>query len=181
MADLLSAVTRDRALRAVTALRAAGQTVGTAESLTAGLCCAALTTVAGSSAVVRGGLVVYATELKASLAGVPAAVLDRFGPVSEPTARHLAVGASERTGSDWGVALTGVAGPDPQAGQPPGTVWVAVHGGAGSRSTGSRDGDGRGGDGTTCARLDCAGGRDAIRDQAVAGALEMLLARLGEQ
>ena len=165
---LLPARTLERANEAVALLKNAGQTVATAESLTAGLCCAALTTVAGSSAVVRGGMIVYATDLKASLGGVPRDVLEQWGPVSEPTASYLAVGASERTDSDWGIALTGVAGPAPQDGHPPGTVWVAVH---------TRTGVAK----TTCALLGCHGSRDEIRAQAVDGALEMIVRRLREQ
>ncbi|MFV0534932.1 MAG: CinA family protein [Cumulibacter sp.] len=164
MNDLLTSSTLATAAETITALREGAQSVGTAESLTAGLCAAALTTISGASAVVRGGLIVYATPLKASLAGVPEDVLRQHGPVSEPTARYLGIGASERTGSDWGVGLTGVAGPDPQDGHPPGTVYVAVHG---ARST-------------VVERLRCEGDRREIRDQAVAGALQLLLRRLRE-
>ena len=167
MPELLSGQTLGRAAEAVGLLKDAAQTVATAESLTAGLCCAALTTIAGSSAVVRGGLIVYAADLKGSLAGVPQDVLERCGPVSEPTARHLARGASDRTNSDWGVALTGVAGPDWQDGHPPGTVWVAVHGRLGSG-------------GTTTELIGCAGERGQIRDEAVDAALRMLIDRLRE-
>ncbi|RIQ34830.1 CinA family protein [Jiangella rhizosphaerae] len=107
-------------------LIARGLTVAAAESLTGGLVCAALTSVPGSSAVVRGGVVVYATELKASLAGVPVAVLSADGPVAASTAAAMAGGVRQRLGADVGLATTGVAGPDPQDGHPPGTVHVAV-------------------------------------------------------
>ena len=109
-------------------LTAAGQTVAVAESLTAGLVGAALTEVAGSSAVFRGGLLVYATDLKASLAGVPRALLDEHGAVSVRTAEALAEGVRVRLGATYGLALTGVAGPDPQEGHPPGTLHIAVAG-----------------------------------------------------
>lgn len=109
-------------------LAAAGATVAVAESLTAGLLGASITEVAGSSAVFRGGLQVYATDLKASLAGVDPQVLAEHGAVSEQTALALAAGVRERLGADYGVALTGVAGPDGQQGHPPGTVHVAVAG-----------------------------------------------------
>lgn len=165
MAEQLRGDTLSLAGEVVQTLVAIAETVSTAESLTAGLCCAALTTVSGSSAVVRGGLIVYATDLKHSLGDVPMATLDRFGPVSEPTAAHLARGASARTGSDWGVSLTGVAGPASQDGHRPGTVWVGVHGY----------------DKTTTRLLDCRGDRTEIRDQAVAEALRMLLERAREQ
>jgi nicotinamide-nucleotide amidase len=114
------------AVAAVRGLIAAGRTVAAAESLTGGLVCAALTSVPGSSAVVRGGVVVYATELKASLAGVPPAVLAADGPVAAATAAAMADGVRLRLGADIGLATTGVAGPDPQDGHLPGTVHVAV-------------------------------------------------------
>ena len=115
-------------------LAAVGHTVAVAESLTAGLVGATLTEVAGSSAVFRGGVQVYATDLKASLAGVPQAVLDEHGAVSAVTAEALAAGVRARLGATYGLALTGVAGPDPQEGHPPGTVHVAVAGPGGTVS-----------------------------------------------
>ena len=110
------------------ALRKRDETVATAESLTGGLVAALLTSVPGSSAVVRGGLVVYATELKAELAGVDAAALAEHGPVHPLIAARLADGARVRCGATWGIGLTGVAGPDPQDGIEPGVVHVAVSG-----------------------------------------------------
>jgi nicotinamide-nucleotide amidase len=118
-------------------LAARGQTVAVAESLTAGLAGAALTEVPGSSAVFRGGVQVYATDLKVRLAGVPPHLLDEHGAVSPQTAAAMADGVRGACGADWGLALTGVAGPGSQQGQPPGTVHVAVagpHGEAGGRS-----------------------------------------------
>lgn len=114
------------AAEVVRGLITAGRTVATAESLTGGLVCAALTSVPGSSAVVRGGVVVYATELKATLAGVPEAVLAADGPVAASTAAAMADGVRVRLGASVGLATTGVAGPDPQNGHPPGTVHVAM-------------------------------------------------------
>lgn len=111
---------------AVTALRGRGWTLGTAESLTAGLLAATIADVPGASAVLRGGLVVYATDLKHTLAGVPPEVLDRHGAVSAETARALAAGAALRCGADVGVSLTGVAGPDRQEGRPVGTVYAGL-------------------------------------------------------
>jgi nicotinamide-nucleotide amidase len=108
------------------ALLARGETVATAESLTAGLVGAALTEISGSSATYRGGLIVYATELKASLAGVPVALLAERGPVDPDVAAAMASGARDRLGADWGVALTGVAGPDRQDDKPVGLVYLAV-------------------------------------------------------
>lgn len=105
-----------------------GSTVATAESLTAGLLTAVLTEVPGASAVVRGGLVVYATALKHTLAGVPTALLDSVGPVHPEVALALAEGARHRCGATYGLGLTGVAGPAPQDGHPVGTVHVALSG-----------------------------------------------------
>lgn len=112
----------------VASLERAGQTVAVAESLTAGLVGAAITEVPGSSAVFRGGVQVYATDLKRTLAGVPQAVLDEHGAVSPQTAAALAEGVRDRLGATYGLGLTGVAGPDPQEGHPPGTLHLAVAG-----------------------------------------------------
>jgi len=112
-------------------LAARGQTVAVAESLTGGLLAARLTERPGASATFRGGLVVYATDLKASLADVPADVLAGDGAVSESAALALAEGARFRLGADWGIGVTGVAGPDSQDGKPVGTVFLAVVGPSG--------------------------------------------------
>ncbi|WP_329789661.1 CinA family protein [Lentzea sp. DG1S-22] len=112
----------------VALLKARGQTVATAESLTAGLLCATIVDTPGASAVVRGGLIVYATELKHVLAGVDQRLLDEHGAVHPDVAVQLAEGARTRCGSDWGIGLTGVAGPDPQDGVAPGTVHIGLSG-----------------------------------------------------
>lgn len=104
----------------------AGVTLAFCESLTAGLAAATVASVPGASAVLRGGLVTYATELKETLAGVPHSVLAHHGPVSPETARAMAEGARRVCGADYGVSLTGVAGPDPQDGHPVGEVWIGV-------------------------------------------------------
>ena len=122
-------------------LRSAELTVATAESLTGGLLAAVLTETPGASAVVRGGLVVYATDLKATVAGVDAAMLDERGPVDPDVAVALADGARRVCGAQVGVGLTGVAGPDPQDGQPVGTVFVAVTGRGTSLVTARRPAD----------------------------------------
>jgi nicotinamide-nucleotide amidase len=103
-------------------------TVATAESLTGGLVGSTLTDVPGISAVYRGGVIVYATDLKATLAGVPEDLLAAVGPVHADTASALAMGVRERLGAVYGLATTGVAGPDPQAGIEAGTVYVAAAG-----------------------------------------------------
>ena len=104
----------------------AGVTLAFCESLTAGLAAATVASVPGASAVLRGGLVTYATELKETLAGVPHDVLAACGPVSPETARAMAEGARRTCRADYGVSLTGVAGPDSQDGHPVGEVWVGV-------------------------------------------------------
>ncbi|MFN2539667.1 MAG: CinA family nicotinamide mononucleotide deamidase-related protein [Mycobacteriales bacterium] len=105
-----------------------GQTVAVAESLTGGTLAAALSERPGSSTTFRGGMVVYATDLKESLAGVPGPLLAASGAVSADTAAALASGVRERLDATWGLACTGVAGPDEQEGKPVGTVFLAVSG-----------------------------------------------------
>ncbi|MGZ4507898.1 MAG: CinA family protein [Blastococcus sp.] len=140
-----------------------GETVAAAESLTAGLFCATLADVPGASATLRGGVVVYATDLKTTLADVPAGVLADHGPVSPQTAAALADGVRARCAAAWGVGLTGVAGPDPVDGHGPGRVYVGIAG------------DG----GTDVSELDLPGDRAAVRAAAVEAAMRALLARLG--
>jgi nicotinamide-nucleotide amidase len=112
----------------LTELRRRGETLAAAESLTGGLLSATIVNVPGASTVFRGALIVYATDLKQSLAGVDAALLAERGPVDPDVALALARGALAKCGARWGVATTGVAGPDPQDGVPVGTVFVAVAG-----------------------------------------------------
>lgn len=118
----------DAAGAAHRALLEAGATCATAESLTGGLVGAHLTAVPGSSATYRGGVVTYATDTKSSVLGVPEDLLAEHGAVHPDVAAHMARGVRSLTGSDFGVAVTGVAGPDPQDGQPVGTVYAAVAG-----------------------------------------------------
>ena len=115
------------------ALREHGSTVAVAESLTGGALCSALVDVPGASDVLRGSVTAYATGLKAELLGVDAGLLAQVGPVHPEVAAAMASGVRERLGADWGVATTGVAGPDPQDGHPPGAVHVAVAGPHGIR------------------------------------------------
>jgi nicotinamide-nucleotide amidase len=116
----------------IAALVSSATTLATAESLTGGWIGMALTGVPGASAVYRGGLITYATELKATLAGVSPETLASDGPVAPTTAGELALGAARRCGADWGLAVTGVAGPDPQDGHPVGQVYVGICGPDGS-------------------------------------------------
>lgn len=104
---------------------AAGATVATAESLTGGLIAAMLTSVPGSSASVRGGIVSYVNEVKAELLGVSEDVLARQGAIDELVALQMARGALRELGSDVSVAVTGIAGPTgAEPGKPVGTVWI---------------------------------------------------------
>jgi len=118
------------------------ETVATCESLTGGLVLAELTSVPGSSVVVRGGLVTYATDLKTSLAGVPAALIAEHGVVSRAVVEAMAEGARAACGATWGIGLSGVAGPDAVDGLAPGTVCLGVAGPDGTISLQERfDGD----------------------------------------
>jgi nicotinamide-nucleotide amidase len=115
-------------VQVVSALSEQGRTVAVAESLTGGLVASTLVGVPGVSAVFRGGVVSYATDLKHRLLGVDAGLLERNGPVDPEVALQMARGVRDRLGADWGLATTGVAGPGPQDGVPAGRVFVAVVG-----------------------------------------------------
>ena len=154
----------DLARAAIELLIARGETIATAESLTGGLVAAALTSVPGSSAAVRGGIVSYATDVKADLLGVPADLLERHGAVDGAVAEAMAQGARERLGATTGVATTGVAGPDPAEGKPVGMVFVAVAGPGGLASR----------------QLALTGDREAIRAATVESVLGLLLGSLQE-
>ena len=108
------------------ALRDRGWTLAVAESLTGGLVAATVVEVPGASAVLRGAVVAYATDLKASVLGVDQELLAARGAVDPEVARQMAEGVRRQLRADVGLATTGVAGPDPQDGRPPGTVHVAV-------------------------------------------------------
>ena len=141
-----------------------GETVGCGESLTGGLVVSRLVDVPGASAIVRGGVVAYATPLKAALLGVDETLLASRGAVDAEVARQMSAGARRLLESDWGVATTGVAGPEPQDGMPVGCVFVAVAGPDGS---------------LVVERHDLAGGRSEIRSGAVDVALALLDRCLG--
>jgi nicotinamide-nucleotide amidase len=117
---------REMATEILRLLAENGETVAAAESLTGGLVAAALTDVPGSSKAFRGGVVAYATELKAELLGVDSDMLADHGPVYAPVAAAMADGVRKLLGATVGVATTGVAGPDPAVGFAPGTVHIAV-------------------------------------------------------
>jgi nicotinamide-nucleotide amidase len=149
---------------AVRLLIARGETIATAESLTGGLVAAALTSVPGASAAFRGGVVAYATDLKAAVLGVPDDLLERYGAVHPAVAEAMAEGARSRMWTTVGVATTGVAGPDPAGEKPVGTVFIAIAGPGG----------------TVCRELALSGDRAAIRRDTVASALNLLAGSLRE-
>ena len=156
---MVEAGTEGTAAEVVSLLRERGELLATAESLTGGLLSGAVTSVPGSSAAYVGGLVTHATELKVRLLGVPAQLVAEHGVVSAACARAMAAGAAEVTGAGWGLATTGVAGPDTQEGHPAGTVFVGLHG-PGERAE--------------VRRLDLCGDRAEIRAGTVAAALALL-------
>ncbi len=152
------------------ALLRAGVTVATAESLTGGLLGAALTTISGSSATYRGGVVAYATDAKASLLGVPSRLLAERGPVDADVALAMATGCRDAFGATYGIATTGVAGPTEQDGKPVGTVFVAI---VGPDDVGQAHG------GRVVRELLLRGNRQRIRQASVTTALDMLRRLLG--
>lgn len=147
------------ACRAAAALEQAGATVATAESLTGGLLGAAFTAVPGVSRAYRGGVIAYASDAKAALLGVPAETLRGHGAVAAATAAAMAQGARERLAATYGISTTGVAGPDPAEGKPPGTVHVGVAGPGAPRTV----------------LCELAGDRDQVRRSSCAAALRLLL------
>ncbi|MEW1871763.1 MULTISPECIES: CinA family protein [Streptomyces] len=162
------------AVDVVRLLTVSGGTLAVAESLTGGLVAAEITSVPGASKVFRGSVTAYATELKQRLLGVDATLLAERGAVDPQVAAQMAAGVREALGADWGVATTGVAGPDPQDGQTVGTVFVAVDG---PSRTGT--GSARGG---KVEHLRLNGDRAEIRMESVRSVLALLLTELaGEQ
>ena len=147
----------------VAELTARSETVAVAESLTGGLVVARLVGVPGASLVVRGGVVAYAADLKASLLGVDPALLARVGTVDAEVAAQMARGVRERLGATWGLATTGVAGPGPQEGHAAGTAYVAVA---------REDAD------CVVRRLDLPGDRTEVREATVTSVLGLLADRL---
>jgi nicotinamide-nucleotide amidase len=138
--------------------RARGWTLATAESCTGGLVAARLTSIPGSSAVVLGGIVAYANEVKERELGVPRVVLDEHGAVSAEAAAAMAAGVRERLGADVGVSVTGIAGPDGGTQEKPvGLVYLHVSSPEGEQAL----------------ELQMPGDRDAIRSRAAAAALHL--------
>jgi nicotinamide-nucleotide amidase len=139
-------------------LRDRGETIAVAESLTGGLLGARLTRIPGSSETFRGGVIAYATGLKHDLLGVAPEVLATDGAVSGPAAAAMATGVQTSLVSSYGLALTGVAGPDPQEGKDPGLVYV----GLATPAT------------TVVRELRLPGDRDRVRELAVTASLDLL-------
>jgi nicotinamide-nucleotide amidase len=142
-----------------------GETVATAESLTGGLLCGALVDEPGASQVVLGGVVAYAAAAKIALLRVDGGLVALRGTVDAEVAQQMARGVRDQLGASWGVATTGVAGPDPVDGKPAGTVFVAVSGPHESRVE----------------SLALAGDRSDVRQATVDAGLSLLLATLEEQ
>ncbi len=149
----------------VDALQSRGQSVTVAESCTGGLLGGALTAVAGSSAVFQRGWLTYADDAKEAELGVPRALLEAHGAVSEQVAEAMAIGARERSGADWALSVTGIAGPDGgRPDKPVGTVyfgWASVEG-----------------SGAVHRRQYARAGRAAVRAQSVRDALDLLRRQL---
>ncbi|MBN3933123.1 CinA family protein [Streptomyces verrucosisporus] len=162
--------TRQVTAQALKLLADRGQTVAAAESLTGGLVAAELTAAPGASATVRGSVTAYATEVKHEVLGVDEGLLRERGAVDAEVARQMAAGVRRVLGTDWGVATTGVAGPEPQDGKPVGLVYVAVAGPEGSG----------GGTRPVALRLDLDGDRAEIRDGSVRAVIQLLLSELME-
>ena len=155
--------------RLVAALVARGWTLGIAESLTGGALAAELVSVPGASATLLGGVVAYATPVKATLLGVDAALLDEHGPVHAEVAAQMATGVRDAVQiagrpADVGIATTGIAGPDSPDGQPVGTVHIGIATPDGLR--------------THVFRFD--GDRAAVRAQSVDAAIDAALMAMGE-
>ncbi|UYQ91313.1 CinA family nicotinamide mononucleotide deamidase-related protein [Chitinophaga horti] len=108
-------------------LKAAGKTMGTAESCTGGNIAHMITSVAGSSAYFKGSVVSYANEIKTSVLSVPESILQQYGAVSEETVKAMVAGGIKTLGSDYMVAVSGILGPDGGTEEKPvGTVWMAA-------------------------------------------------------
>lgn len=155
---------RQRADQVHSRLVELGATVATAESLTGGLVGVLLTEAPATSVTFRGGLIVYGSDTKHHMAGVDDELLAEHGPVHPAVAEQLAVGARERVDADFGIGVTGVAGPATQGDRPVGEEHVGV----------------AAPNGVTSRQHQFDGTREAIRLQAATAALTDLLAALDE-
>lgn len=153
----------DLAATVLDGMRRARARLAVGESCTGGMLGARITAIPGSSDVFAGGVIAYDNEVKLGQLGVHAETLHAAGAVSEPVVREMARGARERLAADFGVAITGVAGPGGGSDEKPvGTVWIGLDD--------SRHGETR--------RFNLIGDRDEIRRRATQAALEMLRRRL---
>lgn len=134
-----------------------GWSLAVAESCTGGLIGGSITAVPGSSAFFRGGMIAYSDEIKTSVLGVPADLIEKHGAVSKEVAVSMAEGVRHLTGADVGIAVTGVAGPAGSEAKPPGMVHIAVKTPAGAAAR----------------EYSFTGGREKIRISAVKAALEL--------
>jgi PncC family amidohydrolase len=151
---------RELAAAVVARLTERGLTIATAESLTAGLITATIADIPGASRILLGGIVSYDPRIKREMLGVPQAVIDGVGVVSEPCARQMAEGARTLLRADIAVSATGVAGPSGGTTDTPvGTVYIACS---------SKQG-------TVARRYVFAGDRQAVRRHAVESALQLVL------
>ena len=149
----------------VEVLKARAISIATAESCTGGLLGKSITDVSGSSAVYPGGVISYCNRIKHQLLGVEQELLDTLGPVSAPVARQMAEGVRRVIGADYGVGVTGIAGPNSdESGKPVGLVYLAAS------------------DGVTTVIRECRfdGDRSAVRAQAAEAAADLVLKLLEE-
>jgi nicotinamide-nucleotide amidase len=135
-------------------LKARGENVSVAESLTGGGLGHALTQVPGASQVFLGGIIAYTADVKVNFLGVPRATIDQFTVVSEEVAVAMADGAREKIGTTWAISTTGIAGPGDYMGVREGTVWIAISGPI-----------------NQTLQLTLDGGRDGVRQGAISSAI----------
>ena len=146
-------------------LQDAKQTLAVAESCTGGGLGAALTAVPGSSSVFQGGVIAYSNAVKQALLGVPLDLLEDHGAVSDPVVAAMAEGVRKRLGTDWAIAISGIAGPGGSSVQKPvGLVHLGIAGPDGCVASAERFGDRR--------------GRAAVQQLAVIRSLDRLRLRL---
>lgn len=146
-------------------LQQQGLTIACAESLTGGLFQQNITSVAGSSQILKGGVVCYTNEVKANILHVKKETIDTDGVVSEACAEQLARNVADLMGANIGISFTGVAGPTESEGKPVGTVYIGLH---------------IEGKPTIVKKLLLAGNRDAVRSRTVKQGFYLLIKRLSE-
>lgn len=138
----------------IESLKARGETVSVAESLTGGGLGHALTQIPGASEVFIGGIIAYTADVKVNFLGVPQSTIDEFTVVSEEVAIAMAEGARVKIGTTWAISTTGIAGPGDYMGIREGTVWIAIAGPI-----------------NQTLQLTLDGGRDAVRQGAISSAI----------